>query len=683
MAETILVGVDVGGTFTDLVLMDEATGAVRIAKVPTTPGNQAEGVLRALRQAGVAGGQIKVIVHGTTTATNALLERKGARTGLITTQGFRDVLELGRRTRPQPYGLKGSFEPLIPRELRLEVPERVDAEGEVVVPLDEEAVRRAARLLRERGCEALVIHFIHSYVNDQHEWATRKVAAVEWPNAYITVGSELLPEFREYERGTTAAMNGYIQPVIDRYLRRLAGELGGQGYRRDLLVMQGNGGTASVDVAARHAVNTLMSGPAAGVKAAAHTALAAGHRNIISCDMGGTSFDVGVIRDGRPAITADKEMGYGLPVRVSMIDIHTIGAGGGSIAKVSAAGILQVGPESAGAAPGPICYGRGGDEPTITDANLLLGRLNPAGLLGMDRAPVLDRVRELFDKKIGAHLGLGPDEAAAAVLRVVNDKMAGAIRLVSLQRGSDPRDFILFAFGGAGPLHAVALARELAIPRVLVPARPGITSALGCLVADVRHDFVKTINQDLGRMDVGEARAILAGQVEEGRRLLASEGVEVETVTAQHEADMQFVGQTHVLTVPISRTDFERDELLLGFEKAYWERFEVELRQMRCLVMNLRTAVIGRRRQIALEGLAGAPASGSVVDARTGTRRVWFDGGWRETPIYARERLARGAEFAGPAIVEQLDATTVVEPGDQVCVDALANLEITVCPLGQ
>ena len=232
-------------------------------------------------------------------------------------------------------------------------------------------------------------------------------------------------------------------------------------------------------------------------------------------------------------------------------------------------------------------------------------------------------------------------------------------------------------------LHAVALARELAIPRVLVPARPGITSALGCLVADVRHDFVKTINQDLGRMDVGEARAILAGQVEEGRRLLASEGVEVETVTAQHEADMQFVGQTHVLTVPISRTDFERGELLLGFEKAYWERFEVELRQMRCLVMNLRTAVIGRRRQIALEGLAGAPASGSVVDARTGTRRVWFDGGWRETPIYARERLARGAEFAGPAIVEQLDATTVVEPGDQVCVDALANLEITVCPLGQ
>jgi N-methylhydantoinase A len=677
MAETVLVGVDVGGTFTDLVLVDEATGAVRIAKVPSTPGNQAEGVLAALGRAGVAGRQIKVIVHGTTTATNAVLERKGARTGLITTRGFRDVLELGRRTRPQPYGLKGSFEPLIPRELRLEVPERVDAEGEVVVPLDEEAVRRAARRLRALGCEALVIHFIHSYLSDRHERAARAAAAAEWANDYVTVGSELLPEYREYERGTTAAMNGYVQPVIDRYLRRLAGELGGQGYRRDVLVMQGNGGTMSVDLAARHAVNTLMSGPAAGVKAAAHVALRAGHRNVISCDMGGTSFDVGVIRDGRPAVTADKEMGYGLPVRVPMIDIHTIGAGGGSIARVSAAGILQVGPESAGAIPGPIAYGRGGDEPTITDANLLLGRLNPRGLLGVDGVPALSRVRELFDKKLGAHLGLAPDEVAAAVLRVVNDRMAGAIRLVSLQRGHDPRDFVLFAFGGAGPLHAAALARELAIPRVLVPARPGITSALGCLVADVRHDFVKTVNRDLTRMDVSEARAILTGQVDEGRRLLAAEGVDIETVAIHHEADMQFVGQTHVLTVPISGTGFARDELLVGFERAYWERFEVELKQMRCLVVNLRSAVIGRRRPVALEGLAGG-TTGSAAGAIAGARRVWFDGGWRQTAVYARERLPAGAEFAGPAVVEQLDATTVVEPGDRARMDAQGNLVIDI-----
>ena len=473
MAETKLVGVDVGGTFTDLVVVDEASGRVQVAKVPTTVANQATGVVAALAAAAAGPAELKVIVHGTTTATNALLERKGARTGLITTRGFRDVLELGRRTRPTPYGLKGSFEPLIPRDLRLEVDERVDAEGLVVVPLAEDQVREAVDRLRAQGVEALVIHFIHSYLNDSHERRAREIAAALWPNAYITVGAELLPEYREFERGTTAAINGFVQPVIDRYLRKLAGDLARQGYRRELLVMQGNGGTMSVDVAARHAVSTLMSGPAAGVKAAAYTALAAGHQNIISCDMGGTSFDVGVIRGGRPALTADKEMGYGLPVRVPMIDIHTIGAGGGSIARVNSGGILQVGPESAGADPGSICYGRGGEEPTITDANLLLGRLNPAGLLGVDGAAQLDRIREIFDKKIGAHLGLDPDQVASAIVRVANDKMAGAIRMVSLQRGHDPRDFTLFAFGGAGPLHAVALARELALPRVLVPARPG------------------------------------------------------------------------------------------------------------------------------------------------------------------------------------------------------------------
>ncbi|PYN99413.1 MAG: hydantoinase, partial [Candidatus Rokuibacteriota bacterium] len=607
------------------------------------------------------------------------------------------VLELGRRTRPTPYGLKGTFEALIPRELRLEVTQRMDAEGQVVTPLDEEDVRRAAFWLRERGVEALVIHFIHSYVNAAHERRAREVAAAVWPNPYVTAGAELLPEYREFERGTTAAINGFVQPVIDRYLRTLAGELASQGYRHELLVMQGNGGTMSVDVAARHAVNTLMSGPAAGVKAAAFTALAAGHENVISCDMGGTSFDVGVIVGGVPAVSADKEMGYGLPVRVPMIDIHTIGAGGGSIARVSSAGILQVGPESAGAEPGPIAYGRGGQEPTITDANLVLGRLNPDSLLGVTGRARLDEVRDVIDKKIGAHLALDPVAAAAAIVRVANDKMAGAIRLVSLQRGRDPRDFVLFAFGGAGPLHAAALARELAIPKVLVPARPGITSALGCLVADVRHDFVRTINQGLLRMDVDEARAILAAQIAEGRRLLATEGVEsasagaegasagaesasegavveVETVTVLHEADMQFAGQTHVLTVPVARTEFTREELAETFERAYLERFGVELREMRALVMSLRTAVIGRRRPIALDGLRGTVSAGGPVP----TRRVWFERGWHETPIYRREHLPVGTTLDGPAIVEQLDTTTLVEPGDRAVVDAIGNLEITV-----
>ncbi|HXJ80770.1 MAG TPA: hydantoinase/oxoprolinase family protein [Candidatus Methylomirabilis sp.] len=678
---TVVIGVDVGGTFTDLVLLDEATGAVRTAKVPSTPRNQADGVLRSLSDASVAPSDIKVLVHGTTAATNALIERKGARTGLITTRGFRDVLELGRRTRPTAYGLKGSFEPLIPRELRLEVTERVDAEGEVVLALDEEDVQQAVRALREQGAEALVIHFIHSYANDRHERRARELAAAGWPNAYITAGSELLPEYREYERGTTASINGFVQPIIDRYLRTLANELRRQGCPREPLVMQGNGGTMSIDVAARHAVNTLMSGPAAGVKAAAYTALAAGYENVISCDMGGTSFDVGLIRGGRPVVSADKELGYGLPVRVPMIDIHTIGAGGGSIAAVNSAGILQVGPGSAGADPGPICYARGGDAPTITDANLLLGRLNPNTLLGVETGVDFTRIRDVMDTKLGAPLGLDPIQVASAIVRVANDTMAGAIRLVSLNRGHDPRDFALLAFGGAGPLHAVALARELAIPTVLVPARPGLTSALGCLVADVRHDFVKTVNQDLLQLDVPEARRILAAQVDEGRRLLATEGVEVETVTVHHEADMQFVGQTHVLTVAVPSTEVERDDLLRAFERAYWERFEVALERMRCLLVNLRTTIVGRRHPVSLEGLAGAPAGGSLRDAQTETRAVWFDGEWHRSPIYRRERLPRGAEFTGPAIVEQFDTTTVVAPGDQVRVDALANLVISVRPL--
>ena len=682
MTETKLVGVDVGGTFTDLVVVDEATGRVQVAKVPTTVANQATGVVAALAAASAEAAELKVIVHGTTTATNALLERKGARTGLITTRGFRDVLELGRRTRPTPYGLKGSFEPLIPRDLPLEVDERVDAEGLVVVPLAEDQVLQAVGRLRAQGVESLVIHFIHSYLNDSHERRAREISAALWPNAYITVGAELLPEYREFERGTTAAINGFVQPVIDRYLRKLAGDLARQGYRHELLIMQGNGGTMSVDLAARHAVSTLMSGPAAGVKAAAYTALAAGHQNIISCDMGGTSFDVGVIRGGRPALTADKEMGYGLPVRVPMIDIHTIGAGGGSIARVNSGGILQVGPESAGADPGSICYGRGGEEPTITDANLLLGRLNPAGLLGVDVAAQLDRIREIFDKKIGAHLGLDPDQVASAIVRVANDKMAGAIRMVSLQRGHDPRDFTLFAFGGAGPLHAVALARELGLPRVLVPARPGITSALGCLVADVRHDFVKTVNQPVLQLEVGAARRILAAQMEDGRRLLASEGVEIETVSVVHEADMQFVGQTHVLTVPIPRTDFEREDLTRAFERAYWQRFEVELREMRAQVVSLRTAVIGRRRPVSLDGLLALEAGPEGAPRRAARRRAWFEGAWHDTPVYRREQLGVGVELEGPAIVEQLDTTTVIEPGDRVRVDRLGNLEITVRGLG-
>ena len=678
----VVVGIDVGGTFTDLILMERgADGAARLglAKVPTTLDNQAFGVLAALREAGAELSAVAELVHGTTTTTNALLERKVAKVGLITTAGFRDVLELGRRTRPQPYGMYGRFEPLIPRELRLEVPERVDAEGEVLTPLDEAAVERACRQLLEAGCEALVIHFLHAYRHPEHELRAGEIARELWPNAYVTLGHAILSEFREYERGTTAAVNAAVQPVLDRYLGKLAGELKTQGYGRDLLLMQGNGGTVAAKIAAEEAVKTVMSGPASGVMAAAFTARASGQVNLITYDMGGTSTDVGLILEGVPAVSSELELEYAMPIHVPMVDVHTIGSGGGSLAWVDEAGLLQVGPESAGATPGPICFGRGGTRPTITDANLLLGRLDPGRLLSVDSPVSLEDLRTAFQREIGDRLGMSGDEAAAAVLRIANDKMAGAIRMVSLSRGHDPRDFALFAFGGAGPLHATALARELAIPTVLIPARPGITNALGCIVADLRHDYVRTLNVPLPLADMEEVHAVYAEQTAEGLATIAREGVAVEETQALYFADMQFQGQTHLLTVAVEDAQVGRAALHEAFAKAYWQRFAVELPEIRPVLVNLHTAVIGKRPSVALEALLPPEARANrLEDAQLGERSVWYAlGGWQDTAIYARDKLPFGAALGGPAIVQQLDTTLVLEPQDALTVDAYGNLIVT------
>ena len=669
------VGVDVGGTFTDLILLDQEAGYIRVAKVPTTPDNQAFGVLAALAETGVPLSEVQTIIHGTTTTTNALLERKFSVAGMITTRGFRDVLELGRRTRPQPYGLKGWFEPLISRERRLEVPERMDAAGDVVTPLDEAAVRAAALRLVELGCESLVIHFLHAYVNPDHERRAAAIAAEVWPNRNITTGHSILSEYREYERGVTATVNACIRPVLDRYIARLREGLAERGYSHDLLVMQGNGGTVSSTIVADAAVKTVMSGPASGVMAAAYTAKAAGVDHVITYDMGGTSCDVGVIRDGVPQVSAELKLEYAMPIHVPMVDVHSIGAGGGSIAFINGAGMLQVGPESAGADPGPICYGRGGARPTITDANLILGRLNPDALLAVDEPVSLAQVRSVFEVAIGGQLGLDAEDAAAAVLRIANDRMAGALRLVSLERGHDPRDFALFAFGGAGPLHASALARELGVPRLLVPARPGITNALGCLVADVRHDYVNTVNMPVSDLDMAQVRDTLEQQIAEGRATIEGEGVAVTGIRVLHFADMQFQGQSHILTIAVAGVAVTRDDLQSGFEAAYWRRFEVELPEILAVLVNLHTAVIGERAEVPLAALAHANGADSDPVA---TRRVWFANAWAETPIYRREQLVAGTTLIGPAIVEQLDTTVVVEPGDRLEADALGNLIIDV-----
>ena len=675
-----LAGIDVGGTFTDLILVDDVTGEVRLAKVPTTVENQAFGVLAALDAAGADAGALAAIVHGTTTTTNAMLERKIARVGLITTRGFRDVLELGRRTRPKAYGLTGTFVPLIPRELRFEVDERMDASGAVLRPLVESQVDAAARALIAAGAEAVVIHFLHSYINPAHELAAAARVKALWPNPFVTIGHQIVAEYREYERGVTATVNAAVQPVLARYLARLQTELKTRGYDKDLLVMQGNGGTVASSIVAEHAVNTVMSGPASGVIAAAYTGTASGYPNLITYDMGGTSSDVALIRDGLPSVSSELELEYAMPIHVPMVDVHTIGAGGGSLASVDASGMLRVGPESAGASPGPICYARGGTRPTITDANMVLGRLNPDKLLSVDRPVPLARIKTLLVEQVGSKLGLDAVQTAAAIIRIANDKMAGAVRMVSLAKGYDPRDFALFAFGGAGPLHACALARELGIPRVLIPSRPGLTNALGCTVADVRHDYVRTVNQPLAQIETGLVGRVFAEQAALGRATIAREKVETEAIVCVHGADMQFQGQSHLLSVPVASPDINLAQLHAAFEAAYWQRFGVELKEIRPMLVNLSTAVIGKRRPVDLKAIAAAAPKSGLHEAQVGMRAVWFDGGAVDTPVYKREWLPAGARFSGPAIIEQLDCTTVVEPGTMVVVDAIANMIIEVNP---
>jgi N-methylhydantoinase A len=671
------VGIDVGGTNTDVLVVDREGGSFRAAKVPSTPADQSEAVLNGVDAARVPLKDIAAIIHGTTVATNAVLERKGARCGLITTRGFRDVLELGRRTRPNPYGMTGYFEALIDRELRLEVTERMDAKGRVLMPLDEGEVGRAVAKLKTLGVEAIVIHFLHSYANPTHEQQAAAIVRSMWPNHYVSASSDILREVREFERGSTAAVNGYVQPIMGRYLNLLAGRLNESGFPHELLVMQGNGGVMPARLAARHPVHTVMSGPAAGAIAAAEIGRQAGFPNLIACDMGGTSFDVSLIQGGVPAVSAEKDISYGVPVRVPMVDIHTIGAGGGSIAHVDSGGMLRVGPESAGAVPGPVCYGRGGDRPTATDANALLGRVDPTTFPGVVTRGWLDPVRRAIDAHVGGPLGLGTIDAAAAVLAVSSNQLASAIRLVSIEKGHDPRDFTLFPFGGAGALQAVELARELGLSKVLVPRFPGLTSALGCVLADVRHDFVHTIWRRLQDVDAGGATALLAEQAHRGIDMVESEGIPLASMDVAHEADLLYRGQSHVFRVSLTGRSFDPPQVAASLSERYKARFEIELAEMTPVLANLRTTVFGRRKPIDLTMFGREGGRGAVAEP-VGMRQVRFAKAFVETPIYAREVLAPATVIKGPAIVQQGDATVLIDPGAAAHVDRLGNLIIDV-----
>lgn len=649
-AATALVGVDTGGTFTDFVLIQD--GAVRIHKEASTPDDPSRAILNGLTALGVLE-RLATVVHGSTVATNAVLERTGARVGLITTAGFADALEIGRQTRPRIYGFQMRREPpLVPARLRLEVNERLDEQGRTLLPLDLESVDKAIATLKRERVDSLAICLLFSFVNPEHEHAIAERARAA--GLHVSASADVLPEFREYERTSTVTLNAYVGPIIDRYLGRLESSLPAH---TPLRVMQSNGGSISAATARREAARTLLSGPAAGVVGAAFMAAASGFDQVISFDMGGTSTDVALV-SGAISETTEGSIG-GYPMRLPMIDIHTVGAGGGSIAWFDTGGALRVGPASAGADPGPAAYGRGGVEPTVADANIVLGRLIPEHMLGgalrLDPDAATNAVAS-----IARRLDLAPDAAALGMLRIVNAHMEGAIRVISVQRGYDPRDCALVAFGGAGPLHACELAASLRIPRVLIPPAAGVLSAFGMLAADVIKDYVRTVMLPLIGSDDTIAAA-LARLSEQGRRDLIDEGYADERISLERYLDMRYVGQSYELTIPFA----EGAGMASAFHRAHAQRFGYSDAREPVQIVNVRVKARGR---VDTPPLPRQPEASAAESEPERLWRVAFSGAggglvWLDTPVYLRERLAPGVTLTGPAIVAQYDTTTVLPPG--------------------
>lgn len=671
---------DIGGTNTDLVLVDTECQTLRTVKVPSTLQNQAIGLMDGLAALGASLESVRLITHGTTVATNATIERTGARCGLLTTRGFRDILELRRRDRPRTYGLLGSFTPLIERRYRLEVTERIDSEGGVVVPLDESGVVEAATRLRDDGCEVLVVCFLHSYANSAHEWRARELVSAVWPNRYIVISSEVLPVIREFERTSTTVIAGYVQPLLDRYLRSLCDRLGKDGYRNELLVVQSNGGLVSAPLVGRFAANTILSGPAAGVTAAVSVARAAGLEDIVSCDMGGTSFDVCVIKDLTVSNTQQQLIDFGVPLCVPMVDVNAIGAGGGSIAWVDASGILRLGPESAGSEPGPACFGLGGTRPTITDANLLLGNFGPGKVIGQAAGRRFDRplARAAIEREIAEPLGLTVEAAAEAILELAGVTMGAFVRKKLLERGFDPRDFSLVAFGGAGPLHANRILRESGCREAMIPPFPGITSAIGCLLGPLRHDFLSAVNADVEALDFDGMKDLLGRQSEEGAALLASEGVARDRMQATHTAAMSYAGQTHTIDVLLPARDrLDADSIRASFEQAYATRYARVLQGFGIRISHVKTSVSGAAPVSDITAFH-CPPEGAAPDP--GRHSLYADGSVVEAAVYLRHALPAGFRTKGPALLLQDDATTLVQAGYEAGVGESGSLVIRALP---
>jgi N-methylhydantoinase A len=674
------IGVDSGGTFTDICLFDDRTGRIAVWKVASTPADPslavAQGVGEAVERSAAEVRDVAYFGHGTTVATNALIQHRGARTGLVTSDGFRDLLEIGRQKRPNLYDLQADKPPvLVERALRLEVPERLRHDGRIETPLDAVAVREAARRLREAGVDAVAICFLYSFLDPAHEAAARRIVSDEFPAAFVCASHEVAPEFREYERLSTAVVNAYLGPVMAFYIRGIADRLTALGVTATPYLTQSNGGVIGFDMAARLPVRTVLSGPSTGVVGAQVTARLAGIGDIVTFDMGGTSTDVALLRAGEARLAREAVV-HGYPIKAPLLDIHTVGAGGGSIAFVDAGGLLKVGPRSAGADPGPACYGGGNDEPTVTDANVVLQTLNPTHLLG-GRMAVRQDLAQAAVGRLAARLGMDPLAAADGIIAVVTANMARAIRVISVQRGHDPRDYTLVAFGGAGPLHAARLAAELDIARVLVPRNPGILCAMGLLLADLRADFAATRLMPLSAAAIAEIEAIVAGLTRRCEEWFGEANIAGDARRIALSVDMRYAGQNYEISVPLPTgpmTAATIDHLAAGFAAAHQRLYGFAAEEEPVQLVTFRAEAIGI---VPKAELQPAPDSGpNPARAELGRRNVWLreTGGFVSCPIYDRELLGAGNRLAGPAIVEQMDATVLIPPGASGTVDRYLNL---------
>ena len=683
---SLRVAADIGGTFTDVAAFDERTGALMLGKTLSTPGRLADGIGAGMAKAGVRSPDAALFLHGSTIAINTMLERSGAKVALLTTEGFRDIYEIGRVNRPDSFNLRHrKHEPLVERELRLEVKERLLYDGSVLHPLDMASVEVHAPLLAKEGVEAIAVLFLHSYRNPEHEKRTKAWLQERFPEAFVTVSSELSQEYREFERASTVVANAYVGPRVQRYLGEIDAEIRRAGFGGKFMVVQSTGGFYSVAEAQRDCVRMMESGPAAGVIGTQALCEILGIPNAIAFDMGGTTAKAGVVRDGRALTTGSSMIGgyfTGLPLLAAMIDIHEVGTGGGSIARVAASGGLRVGPQSAGAVPGPACYGRGGAEATVTDANLVLGRLAEDRFLGGEMRLDRQAATDAISGKVAAPLGLSVIEAASGILRIAAASMAHAVKGVTTGRGLDPGRFpTLFAYGGAGPLHASMVARELRIPQVVVSVAPGHFSAFGMLLADFRHDLVQSRFARLDQVSMDEIRQWFAQLEAAGIAAVRDAKLEQKRLMIVRAIDMRYVGQEHAVTVDIPLSVFTtkgKNGIKRHFDALHGERYGRSSPEEPAEIVSIRSAVIGvmKKPRLAKIGRGGARPAAA---ASTGGRRVFFPGaGWVRCPTYRRAALAAGNRIAGPALVEEHASTTVVQPGDALRVDAYGNLVLRI-----